>query len=193
MASRWNWLAARAEASFEFYEGSPSRREAAGGPRRVAREAEHLFRRATPLFRAPRRPWRPEGGSAIGRPPEAGSASLDFRGGGVLDGIGALPDGIGLCPLAIMPARAENGGTGSPPVRGHRQNFTKVLRTAGRPPVVGQRPYSIVHPAAHGVQRGRRAKPNSVVHPAAHGLQRGRATLRRPRATPLFHRAPRRP
>jgi len=27
---RWNWLAARAGASSEFYEGSPSRREAAG-------------------------------------------------------------------------------------------------------------------------------------------------------------------
>ena len=47
------------------------------------------------------------------------------------DGIGALPDGIGLCPLATVPARAGNGGghggIGSPPVRGHRQNFTKAL------------------------------------------------------------------
>jgi len=49
-------------------------------------------------------------------------------GGGVHDGIGALPDGIGLCPLARTPARAGNGGTGSPPVRGHRQNFSKALR-----------------------------------------------------------------
>jgi len=36
-AERWNWLAARAGASSEFYEGSPSRREAAGGLLWVAR------------------------------------------------------------------------------------------------------------------------------------------------------------
>jgi len=111
-------------------------------------------------------------------PPEGGSASLEAMGVGVHDGIGALPDGVGLCPLATVPARAGNGGgtvelarrpcggivrilrrlseppggkiltmpphgrranstvparagnsgTGSPPVRGHRQNFTKALR-----------------------------------------------------------------
>jgi len=94
---RWNWLAARAGASSEFFEGSPSRRWAVGGLRRVA-------------------------------PP------LEAMGGGVHDGIGALPDRIGLCPHVTVPTRAGNGGTGSPPVRGHRQNFTKALRAAGRPP-----------------------------------------------------------
>jgi len=39
-----------------------------------------------------------------------GSASLDAMGGGVHDGIGALPDGIGLCPHATVPARAGHGG-----------------------------------------------------------------------------------
>ena len=34
--ARWNWLAARTGVSSEFYKGSPSRREAAGGLRRVA-------------------------------------------------------------------------------------------------------------------------------------------------------------
>ena len=66
-------------------------------------------------------------------PPEGGSASLDAMGGEVHDGIGALPDGIGLCPLATVPS----GGTvelARPPVRGHRQNFTKALRAAGRRP-----------------------------------------------------------
>ena len=90
-----------------------------------------------------RRPW----------PPEGGSASLEVMSGGVHDGIGALPDGIGLCPLATVPSRAGNGGTGSPPVQGHRQRSLF-----------------------------RREVPYSVVHPAAHGLQRGRATLRRPPA-----------
>ena len=74
----------------------------------------------------PRRPWPPE---RPGHPPEAT--------GGVHDGIGALPNGIGLCPLATVPARAGNGGTGSPPLRGYRQNFTKALRAAGRPPEGG--------------------------------------------------------
>jgi len=37
VGARWNWLAARAGASSEFYEVSPSRREAAGGLWRVAR------------------------------------------------------------------------------------------------------------------------------------------------------------
>jgi len=68
------------------------------------------------------------------RPPVASGGWLGLsRGLGrrVHDGIGVLPDGIGLCPLAIVPARAGHGGTGSPPVRGHRQNFTKALRAAG--------------------------------------------------------------
>jgi len=40
---------------------------------------------------------------AAGRPPEGGSASVEARGGGVHDGIGVLPDRIGLCPLATVP------------------------------------------------------------------------------------------
>jgi len=60
-------------------------------------------------------------------PPEGGSASLEARGGGVYDEIGALPDGIGLCPLAPVLAAAGHGGTASSPVRGHRLNFTKAL------------------------------------------------------------------
>ena len=43
-------------------------------------------------------------------PPEVGSASLDAIGGGVHDGIGALPDRIGVCPHAIVLARAGHGG-----------------------------------------------------------------------------------
>ena len=211
--ARWNWLAACAGASSEFYEGSPSRRE-------------------------------------------GGSASLEAMGGGVHDGIGALPDGIGLCPLATVPARAGNGGTGSSPVRGHHQNFTKALRAAGRPPVASAGSPPVASGGWLGLSRGhgrrgarrnrgvarrnrampaldrasmgwarwnrrppggseslrkigtmpphgrrrnggtgsppvqghrqrslfRREVPYSVVHPAAYGLQRGRATLRRPLA-----------
>jgi len=89
------------------------------------------------IVRILRRLSEPPGGRLW--PPEGGSASLEAMGGGVHDGIGALPDGIGLCPLATVPARARNGGghggIGSPPVRGHRQNFTKALRAAGRLPV----------------------------------------------------------
>jgi len=48
---------------------------------------------------------------AAGRPSEGGLASLEARAGGVHDRIGALPDGIGLCPLATVPARAGHGGT----------------------------------------------------------------------------------
>ena len=42
-----------------------------------------------------------------------------------------------LHKIGTMPpqGRTRNGGTGSPPVRGHRQNFTKALRAVGRPPV----------------------------------------------------------
>ena len=43
-------------------------------------------------------------------PPEGGSASMEARGGGVHDEIGALPDGIGLRPLAPVPAAAGHGG-----------------------------------------------------------------------------------
>jgi len=94
------------------------------------------------IVRILRRLSEPPGGRRW--PPVGGPASLEAMGSGVHDGIGALPDGIGLCPLATVPARARNGGTGSPPVRGHRQ------RSLFRREV----PYSVVHPAAHGLQRG---------------------------------------
>jgi len=35
-------------------------------------------------------------------------------------------------------ARLGHGGTGSPPLRGHRQNFTKALQAAGRIPKQNQ-------------------------------------------------------
>jgi len=82
------------------------------------------------LVRILRRLSEPPGGRR-----EGGPAFLEAMGGGVHDGIGALPDGIGLCPLATPPARAGHGGTCSPPVRGHRLNFTKALRAVGRAPV----------------------------------------------------------
>ena len=50
---------------------------------------------------------------AAGRPPVASGGWLGLSGGqgrGVHDGIGALPDSIGLCPLATVPARAWYGG-----------------------------------------------------------------------------------
>jgi len=77
------WLAARAGSSSEFYEGSPSRRGARRN-RDVARR-----NRALPARDRARKGW----------------------------------------------ARWGHGGIGWPPVRGHRQNFTKALRAAGRPPV----------------------------------------------------------
>ena len=120
----WNWLAARAGASSEFYEGSQSRREAVPPTVPSPCVARPLWNWQRPYsVGPPRRPWPPE---RPGHPPEAT--------GRVHDGIGALPNGIGLCPLTTVPARAGNGGTGSPPLRGYRQNFTKALRAAGRPP-----------------------------------------------------------
>ena len=87
------------------------------------------------IVRILRRLSEPPGGRRW--PPEGGLTSLDAMGGGPHDGIGVLPNGIGLCPLVTMPARAGHGGIGSPPVRGHRQNFTKALRAARRPPEGG--------------------------------------------------------
>jgi len=83
------------------------------------------------IVRILRRLSEPPGGYRW--PPEGGPTSLDAMDGGPHDGIGALPNGIGLCPLATVPARAGHGGIGSPPVRGHRQNFTKALRVTRRP------------------------------------------------------------
>jgi len=50
------------------------------------------------IVRILRRLSEPPGGCRW--PPEGGSASLEARGSGVHDGIGALPDGVGLCPPA---------------------------------------------------------------------------------------------
>ena len=94
---------------------------------------------ATPLWGASSEFYEgsPSRRETVRWPPEGGAASLEAMGGGVHDGIGALPDGIGLYPLATVPARAGHGGghggIGSPPVRGHRQNFTKALRAVGSP------------------------------------------------------------
>ena len=52
-----------------------------------------------------------------------GSASFEAMDGGVHDGIGALPDGVGLCPLANVPARNGNGG-----------GTVRILRTLSEPP-----------------------------------------------------------
>jgi len=138
-----------AGARLEFYEGSPSHRAA-------SRRATPLFRRA------PRRPWPPERPASqfhraptvpplagtvtrgqsqfmaysAGRPPggspEGGSASLEAMGGGVHDGIGALPDGIGLCPLAIVPATAGHGGGTVELARRLCGGIVRILRQRGR-------------------------------------------------------------
>ena len=142
---RWNWLAARAGASSEFYEGSPRRPEGGrwppeGGPASLEARGGGVHDGIgalpngigpCPLATVPARlgtvelARRPCGGTIRilrrlsvppgGRrwPPEGGSASLEAVGGGVHDGIGALPDRIALCPLATVPARAGHGGTGS--------------------------------------------------------------------------------
>jgi len=71
-------------------------------------------------------------------PPEGGPASLEAMGGGVHDGIRPLPNvkGFARCDRARKGwARWGHGGIVSPPVRGHRQNFTKALQAAGRLPV----------------------------------------------------------
>ena len=60
------------------------------------------------IVRILRRLSEPSGGRRW--PPEGGPASLEAMGGGVHDGIGALPDGIGLRPLAPVPAAAGHGG-----------------------------------------------------------------------------------
>jgi len=54
--------------------------------------------------------WLSESPGGRRWPPEGGPASLEAMGGGVHDGIRALPDVIGLCPLATVPARAGHGG-----------------------------------------------------------------------------------
>jgi len=62
------------------------------------------------VVRILRRLSEPPGGRRW--PPEGGSASLEAMGGGVDDGIGVLPDGIRLFPLATVLARAGHcGGT----------------------------------------------------------------------------------
>ena len=48
---------------------------------------------------------------------------MEARGGGVHDEIGALPDGIGLCPLAPVPAAAGHGGIGLAACAGTSSKF----------------------------------------------------------------------
>jgi len=99
-------------------------------------------------------------------------------GGGVHDGIGALPDGIGLCPLATVPARARHGGIGSPPVRGHCQNFTKAHRAAGRPPAASGGWLGL--PGRHGRRGARRNRGVALRNralPARDRARKGRARL----------------
>ena len=106
---------------------------------------------ASPLFRrAPRRPWRPERLShpseATGGLPAAVPARAGHGGGtvepaasrrGARRNRGVARQNRAL-PTATVPGKAGHGGIGSPPVRGHRQNFTKALRAAGRPPVASR-------------------------------------------------------
>ena len=77
---------------------------------------------------------------AAGRPPrgrrwhpEGGSASLKAMGGGVHDGIRALPGGIGLCPLATVPARAGHSGGTVELARRPCGGIVRILRRLSRP------------------------------------------------------------
>jgi len=176
----------------------------------------------SPIPSGKRRLSEPPGGRRW--PPEGGPASLEAMGGGVHDGIRALPDLIGLCPLATVPARAGHrgghGGIGSPPVRGHRQNFTKALQAAGRLPVasggwlglsgghgrrgarrnrgVARRNWAL--PARDRARKGWERRNWLVARAGASSefyegspSRRGRREAACRRATPLFRRAPRRP
>jgi len=67
-------------------------------------------------------------------PPKGGQASLEAMGGGVHDGIGALPDGIGLYPLATVPARAGHGGGTVELARRPCGGIVRILRRLSEPP-----------------------------------------------------------
>ena len=67
-------------------------------------------------------------------PPEGGSASLEAMGDGVHDGIGALPDSVGLCPLATVPARAGHGGAMVELARRPCGGIVRILRRLFEPP-----------------------------------------------------------
>ena len=67
-------------------------------------------------------------------PPEGGSASLEVMGGGLHDGIGALPDGVGHCPLATVPARAGNSGGTVELARRPCGGIVGILRRLSEPP-----------------------------------------------------------
>jgi len=71
---------------------------------------------------------------AAGRPPKGGSASQEARGGGVHDRIGALPDGIGLCPLATVLARVVHGGGTVELARRPCGGIVRILRRLSEPP-----------------------------------------------------------
>jgi len=170
VGARWNWLAACAGASserpshppegarsraLEFYEAPVRARWGHGGTgspipcRGIVREVEPPSGGPPPC---PNRPWPPEG---------ARSRALEFY---------------------EAPARARwgHGGTGSPiPCGGIVREALGLSRCHGRRGARRNRP-------PHNRERVKLysvgQRPHSVVHPTAHGLQRGRATLRRPPA-----------
>ena len=114
--ARGNWLTACAGASSEFYEGSPSRWLCPLAARAGASSEFY------------------EGSLSRRWPPEGGLASLEAMGGGVHDRIGALPDGIGLCLLATVPARAEHGGGTVELARRLCGGIVRILRRLSEPP-----------------------------------------------------------
>ena len=94
-------------------------------------------------------------------------------GGGVHDRIGALPDGIGLCPLATVPARAEHGGGTVELARRLCGGIVRILRRLSEPPGGHRRP-----PVASGGWLGL-----SGGH-GRRGARRNRGVARRNRALP---------
>jgi len=99
------------------------------------------------IIRILRRLSEPPGGRRW--PPEGGPASLEAMGGGVHDGIGALPDRIGLCPLVTVLARAGHGGgtvaSGQSPIQSGNAPIPSCTppplasREAGHPPEASRR------------------------------------------------------
>jgi len=145
------------------------------------------------IVRILRRLSEPPGGRRW--PPEGGSASLEAMGGGVHDGIGALPDGIGLCPLPTMPARAGHGGGTVELARRPCGGIVRILRRLSEPPGGHRWPPEggSAPPEARGVARRNRAL---LAHDRARkgwarwGARLNRGVARRKRASPARDRAP---